>query len=820
MDNRPRARQKNVTSGGSGASRRGSGLGTGPVGSTGSFSGRGGSSGSGFGSSSGNGFSFGGGSPFRRSSGKGGCGCGAGCAGVIGLLLICVIAYFVISAFNSGSDGGMLETLGNLLENSEFLDEGNYSGGYSDGGYSGSGDSYSAPDTSVAAGSREKRTKIAGNGADSVTLMMYMCGTDLESKHGMASSDIKEMAAAKFGDNVDVLVYTGGCRQWKINGISNSENQIYKIENGKLDCLEKSMGRGAMTDPDTLSAFIRYCADNYPANRYELILWDHGGGSVTGYGYDERESGSGSMDLAKLDKALEKGGVMFDFIGFDACLMATAETAFMTEKYADYLIASEETEPGIGWYYTNWLTSLGNNTSASTLDIGKEIVDDFVGTCASQCRGQKTTLSVIDLAEFANTVPEKMSSFAGSVSEELKNSNYKKISDARYSTREFAQSSKIDQVDLIHLAQNIGTSEAKELVSVLRSAVKYNRTSRDITNANGVSIYFPYKAASKVDSACNTYSKIGMDDEYAKCIRQFASMEASGQIAAGGTSGSSPAASLFGDLLPSGSDILSGIGSQVAGQFVSGLIGNISSGALNGLDISNSSFMNDIPLGDQAAADYFRANTFDRANLRWNRNGDTYRISLPESQWSMVHDLDKNMFYDDGSGYIDLGIDNVFDLDENGNLVADTSRTWVSVNGQPVAYYHMNTTEYGGDRYSISGYVPALLNGDRVNIIISYDSENENGYIAGASADYRNGETETAAKNLIQLTPGDELEFICDYYSYSGDYIDSYFIGDKMKVTSDMKISDTVVGNGAVKIMYRFTDMYNMPYWTEAIDIR
>ena len=38
MDNRPRSREKNVTSGGSGAHRRGDGLGTGPVGSSGSFS--------------------------------------------------------------------------------------------------------------------------------------------------------------------------------------------------------------------------------------------------------------------------------------------------------------------------------------------------------------------------------------------------------------------------------------------------------------------------------------------------------------------------------------------------------------------------------------------------------------------------------------------------------------------------------------------------------------------------------------------------------------------------------------------------------------
>ena len=111
------------------------------------------------------------------------------------------------------------------------------------------------------------------------------------------------------------------------------------------------------------------------------------------------------MDLAGISKALKNGGVQFDFIGFDACLMATAETALMLNDYADYLIASEETEPGIGWYYTNWLTKLGENTSMPTVEIGKNIVDDFVSDLRKKCPGQKTTLSVIDLAEFANTVP-------------------------------------------------------------------------------------------------------------------------------------------------------------------------------------------------------------------------------------------------------------------------------------------------------------------------------------------------------------------------------------------------------------------------------
>ncbi|WP_044974378.1 clostripain-related cysteine peptidase [Ruminococcus sp. HUN007] len=787
MDNRPRSREKNVTSGGSGAHRRGEGLGTGPVGSSGSFSSH--SSGS---------------STSRKVITRGG----------IGLPVLLIAGYFLLK-FLGGSGGGI--DVSDLMGGNNGIMDSFVSSGSSSGSVGYSAD-YSAVDTSVAAGSREKRTNILGNGADQVTLMVYMCGTDLESKYGMATNDLQEMASAKFGDNVNVIVYTGGCRGWKTNGISSSSNQIYKVESGGIRCLEKNMGTGAMTDPETLTSFIKYCAQNYPANRNDLILWDHGGGSVSGYGYDEINRNKGSMDLSKLDSALKNGGVTFDFIGFDACLMATAETAFMAEKYADYLIASEETEPGIGWYYKNWLTNLGDNPSMSTLDIGKNIVDDFVSTCASQCRGQKTTLSVIDLAEFINTVPSKMSGFAQSVSTELKNKNYKQISDARYNTREFAQSSRIDQVDLVHLANNIGTPEAKELASVLKSAVKYNQTSKEMTEAYGVSIYFPYKAASKVDSACSTMNKIGMDNDYASCIRQFASLETSGQIAAGGSAAGSPVSSLLDSFMPSGSDIASQLMSGGSGSLVNSLLGSLTGGSVAGLDLSNIDFMKEMPMSDEDTTNYLAANMIDTNNLIWKNSGDKYTISMSESQWALVHELDKNMFYDDGSGYIDLGTDNVFDFTDAGDLVADTDKTWVSINGQPVAYYHTDTTD-DGKNFTVSGYVPAFLNGERVNLILVFE-DGKNGFIAGASTDYIDGETDAVAKNLTELKAGDELDFVCDYYTYDGKYVDSFYFGEKMTVTSDMKVSDTVVGDGAVKVLYRFTDIYNQEYWTEAIDVK
>ncbi len=818
-NNRPRSREKNVTGGSKGVKRRGSGLGTVSVGSgssgvsssteAGSFSGRG----------------------TRASGGR-----------KSPLAMIILIAVLLLGgggglsgllggdSSNLPSNGGQ-EIIGDLIGTALGGNGSSSSGNISDltGGLSMIGSLLNTGTTSsgwelesntgrlnkaVDKAARDKRTEILGKGKDVVTIMVYMCGTDLESRSGMGTSDLQEMLAADLGDNVNLLVYTGGCSKWQNNVISNKVNQIYQVRDGKLRLLEEETAV-SMTDPNTLIDFIKWCDKNYPANRNQLIFWDHGGGSISGYGYDEKFKGSGSMNLAEINQALKKSGVTFDFVGFDACLMATLETALMLTPYADYLIASEETEPGVGWYYTDWLTKLGEDTSMPTIEIGKNIVDDFVDTCAKQCRGQKTTLSVVDLAELEMTVPGELKDFSKSASELIQSNEYRTVSDARYNTREFAQSSAIDQVDLAHLAQNMGTKEGQDLVDALLSAVKYNRTSDNMTNAYGLSIYFPYKKTSSVDEVVDTYEAIGMDEEYARCIQEFACLEVSGQAAGGGTS--SPLPSLMGTLLGGSSSGNSGNGSS---EVIAELLGTFLTGQLEnmvGLDKSNTGFLEERAMDTEEMAQYLADNYFDASALLWTENSKGQNVlQLSEEQWSLVHSLELNMFYDDGAGYIDLGFDNVFEFDENGCLIGDTDRTWLAINGQPVAYYYLDTVD-DGTNYTITGRVPALLNGERVNLMLVFDNENPYGYIAGARTDYVESETETVAKGMSQLQVGDTLDFLCDYYSYSGDYLDSYYLGEQMTVTEDMTISNVDVGDGDVKVTYRFTDIYNQQYWTPAI---
>jgi len=661
-------------------------------------------------------------------------------------------------------------------------------------------------DSSVAPGAREKYTKLLGGGEDTATIMVYMCGTDLESRSGMGTADLQEMLDARFDGDITLLIYTGGCKAWKNSVVSSSANQIWQVKDGKLICLKENLGNVPMTDPDTLSGYIRWCAENYPASRYELILWDHGGGSVSGYGYDEKFASSGSMNLAGLDTALKSADVKFDFIGFDACLMATAETALTMAQYADYLIASEETEPGVGWYYTDWLTAFGENTSLPTIQIGQHIADSFVDTCARKCPGQLTTLSVVDLAELETTLPGVLADFSKSTAKLIQNQQYQSVSNARSGAREFAQSSRIDQVDLVHLARNMGTKEGQALADILLGAVKYNRTSSNMTNAYGLSIYFPYRKVSMVDQAASAYRQIGMDEDYARCIRQFASVAASGQAASGGAA--SPLTSLLGGTQGGGSEMVS----DLLSAFLGGGFDSVA-----GLTSGNTGFLSDRAMSDEDLAQYLTDHHFPNEALVWEAGADGRPVlRLSEEQWGLVQSLDLNLFYDDGEGYIDLGLDNVFSFDENGGLLGESDGSWLAVNGQPVAYYHTATVD-DGTSYTITGRVPVLHNGSRAELILVFDSDRPLGFVAGIQSVYHDGETETAAKNQTALQPGDTLEFLCDYYSYAGSYQDSYLLGEPVTVTEDGLTISNVPLDGSIRATYRFTDLYSQYHWTPVV---
>jgi len=538
---------------------------------------------------------------------------------------------------------------------------------------------------------------------------------------------------------------------------------------------------------------------------------------LSGYGHDQHYPND-SMTLDEIAKAIKESGCIFDLIGFDACLMATLEAAIALEPYADYMIASEEVEPGMGWNYTGWITALSKNTSILTIELGKRLIDDYIKEVRSKIPQSQATLSLVDLAELKGTIPTALAEFATSTNKLIvEEKNYKVVSDARAGTKEFARSSRINQIDLIHFAENLGTKEAESFAKVLRGCIKYNRTTDNITHANGLSVFFPYSRLTKLNSILETYEEIDMSEEYSECIKSFASVMAGGQVVSTGSenlleillsglSGSSQQQTSSTSGI-SGADIVETLlQSFLSGgdySSITGLVGD----ALGWLDID---LMKEY-------VDVYKEKQFDASALVITEKDGQRVLDLSEEQWDLVKYMEMNFFVDDGEGFIDLGLDNVYEYNEEGDLIMEYDGTWLALNGNIVSYY-LVSEDRSDDTYSIKGRIPAMLNDQLVDIIIVFDNENPYGSVLGAQIKYdQETETETVAKGLLEIAEGDRIDFLCDYYTYEGEYNDTYYLGDQYIATREWEIENLSIGNNNYQMTYRITDIYGNRYWTPSV---
>ena len=237
------------------------------------------------------------------------------------------------------------------------------------------------------------------------TVMMYMCGSDLESRNGLATYNLQEIASTHFpkfmmsateqgpqlvewqGGRAKVLVETGGSSRWhgmdedgdgRSLGVDIATDRLqryaYSLELQPYGyaptlSLVDEQPLASMGDPRTLSDFIQWCAREYPAKKYMLLLWDHGGGSRTGLFVDELFEND-TLYLYELGQALADGGVSFDLVAIDACLMCSLETARMIAPYAKYMVASEEVAAGYGSAFAGWMYELFRNPGCSGDELG------------------------------------------------------------------------------------------------------------------------------------------------------------------------------------------------------------------------------------------------------------------------------------------------------------------------------------------------------------------------------------------------------------------------------------------------------------------
>lgn len=360
----------------------------------------------------------------------------------------------------------------------------------------------------------------------SKTILMYIVGSDLESSNNNASRDLREILDADVDiDNCNVVAFTGGSYGWEMNIPSDKDCALYLArKNGIKDFyLVNTFNDNDMADPTTLEFFLNYAYYSFPADEYDLILWDHGG-AVSGFGADEKTGNL--MGLNGIGDALKKspfnGSNKMKWIAFDACLMAGMETALLLADYADYLIASEEVMKGCGFDYSFLNTVSKANINGD--EAGRDISDmtfDFIVKYISDFE-QDFTMSCIDLNSIGN-VAKALDELSLKTTDALK-SYFNDYSSFRRKAFEFGSGYDYDTIDLNSFAEfwsKYFPTEAENLTDAISNAVTYNIAKRE--TSKGISIFNAYSTldTNLYDVADFVYKSAEICPNYLDFMKEF-----------------------------------------------------------------------------------------------------------------------------------------------------------------------------------------------------------------------------------------------------------------------------------------------------------
>ena len=612
-----------------------------------------------------------------------------------------------------------------------------------------------------------------GNASDTYTLMLYMCASDLESECGFATEDLNEIMYGYTAGNLNVIVQTGGTAEWQNTVVADDRCQRYRVTEDGLELVDDSLGMQNMADSATLTDFIQYCSSNYAADHYGLVLWDHGGGVVGGYGYDENFGGD-SMSLTEMSRALGDASVHLDMLGFDACLMANFETCLMAAPYADYLIASEEPEPGCGWYYTDWIGKLSENCGIPPKRYGRQIIDDYITESGWDSPSMYSTLGMFDLQQVTQKLLPALSQFSDDAVQQLSAGEYRRISQSRSNTRAVYQS-ELDHIDLLDYAQHSQSETADQLEQAVSDCVVYYRETENGSGDNGLSILFPYYDLSALDMLEEMYQTLGYDDAYPAFLEQFANVMAGGQISVSGFSNTQNHAAA----------------SEYSGfQWFD---------ADAGYDES-----------------YYETYSADLSLLETTEVDGRCVLELSEEDWEIVNDAAMQMFAVYDGFYVDMGLDDYCEFDDYGNLIVEYDQTWVALDGQVVPFFHESYTS-DGDSFFTCGSVPCVYNGIDAEIVLVWDTEHPSGYAAGVRLVYTDS---VAAKGLYDICDGDTFQVYYDIYDEDLNYVETMTLDDEIFTVQDsleVGYADAAEQLGDTFIYYVLEDIYNNTYYTDSI---
>ena len=150
--------------------------------------------------------------------------------------------------------------------------------------------------------------------------------------------------------------------------------------------------------------FVKWAQENYPAKKYALVVWNHASGwnkdlaAELGKGISYDDETGHHITTPQLRLVLEKTGKI-DILSMDACLMQMIEVAYEIKDNTDYIVASEETEPGDGYTYDTFLGPLAGNPGMDAAELSKVMVDAY--TNHYQSIGQGATQSSIKTASLS-----------------------------------------------------------------------------------------------------------------------------------------------------------------------------------------------------------------------------------------------------------------------------------------------------------------------------------------------------------------------------------------------------------------------------------
>ncbi len=603
-------------------------------------------------------------------------------------------------------------------------------------------------------------------------VMIYLVGSNLESESGLGTTDLYEIQTAiESADDPDaevkIVVQTGGCCQWAgVYDIDPEKLQRFEVGKDGL-VLKEELDAANMANPRTLADFMDYGFRAYPADHYDLILWDHGGGSVMGFGSDELYSGS-MMRLPQLQQAFETVKGHFDFIGFDACLMATVETAYMLAPYADYMIASEEFEPGDGWYYTNWVSLLYQDPKTPAEVLGKQIIDDYAAS--NEASGDMYTLSMIDLKKIGE-VYDGLLGFAGGSNEALENQQYSTISRARSDDRDFGNGN-YEQVDIVDFATKADVEGTGKLQQAVSDAVAYSQT--NLQNANGLAMYYPCSYLEEYDQMEGIFRALDFDPSY--------------------------------------TDSLSGFCTVMAQAYED---------TVEGEDYTDEEWYR----ADVEGLYKGKTNLGLPENLTFKEVDGQYILDITPEQFDDMTYCAMEVWSDYGEGIIKLGKDDSWGLTEDGDyIVASFDGTWMSINDTWVPYYMGEIgVKTDGTAYQY-GYCNARLNGDtdiriRVEVLAYENGENVArtcGYWVTEEMEREGGDS---VRNLRQFEKGDKIEFMASWIEDGTEEVQYGPISKKIKAWKGLEVGYGLVQSDQVVVRFELEDIYKNKYSTDYLEI-